>query len=387
MHVSLLIGTLAFFISFIATPVWHHIANRIGFVAQPGPRRIHRTPVPTAGGLVVFVAYWGGLFLSGEVAASFTDKLPLLIGTTFIVLLGLVDDLYDLKPSVKLAGQILAAAVFVIPAWHEPLYLSDGYALSGAWSGLLALLWLVAMSNMFNIIDGLDGLATGVAIVVTVPLFVLAWKHELVSAALSAAAVFGAAAGFLRYNAHPARLFLGDSGGMFLGFVLGVVSLQAVLRGPLTVASPIALLIVAVPVLDTTCAIIRRVSRGQPIAQADAMHIHHQLLRHGRNMRQAVFFLYGVSAVTAAAALLLAWFGTWHGWIVVTICSFVGFVWAQRLGVLGDALPGVGVKSEPPQGQSVPLKLRPFESREPSFVTSERVDFHEETGKFRGIAK
>lgn len=335
--------------------------------------------------MAVFIAFWSALFIHrGSFAVI--GVWPLLLGSLLIVSLGVVDDLLDLKPSVKLVGQLLAAVAFVVPAASSLIADGGQSALSVVVGGLVAVGWLTAMSNMFNIVDGLDGLATGIGGIASVPLFIIAWQSGLLLPALYAVALFGASLGFLRYNVNPARLFLGDTGGMLIGYVLGVVSLQ-LMKPPGSAMLPAAvLLVIAVPLLDTAAAVLRRVSEGRPIAQADAMHIHHQLLRHGYSMRRAVHFLYAVGALAAVAALIVTFINVWFGWIVVVLSTVAGLAWAARLGALGGRWFSVSGADRRRSGAK-PLRLRKFESHGSPFIPSEHVEFGEETGKFRGIAK
>lgn len=341
---------------------------------------MHVIPTPTAGGVVVFIAIWGALYghLGPEGVAGFGGRM--FWAAAAILLLGLADDIFDLKPGVKLLGQIVAALVFVVPEARAAAksFLFETTAVSGFWVGFVSALWLVAMANIFNIIDGLDGLAGGVALIAAIPLFALAWWQGHVEAALISAALIGAVLGFLRYNAHPARLFLGDTGGMLLGFVVGIVSLHIMDIGPSATVSPaIVLLIVAVPMFDTFFAVVRRWSRGEPLARADAMHIHHQLLKHGFTTPQAVGRLYALGATAAVAALVLAGRDHWYGWVALAVASALAIPWAWRLGVIGAAssdAPGAFIDGE-------------RDTRPSRLTASESVDFREETGKFRGIAK
>lgn len=364
--------------SFGLTPLWQHIAARLGVLAHPGPRRIHRVPTPTAGGVVVFASFWLAFLVHGGFEALGPYAVPLLLGSGAVVLLGFVDDLFDLKPFVKLSGQMAAAALLVAWASEGGLLSFAPFPASPAWGGLFAVGWLVAMTNIFNIIDGLDGLASGLAAISAFGLLALsAWQGQA-EAALAAAGLVGAAVGFLRYNVNPARLFLGDAGGMFLGFVLGFASLQGVLSGPQPVGPAVPLLAVGVPLLDTFFAVVRRAGDGNPIARGDAKHIHHQLVRHGLATARAVWLLYGVAALLAGAAFAAAGSRPWHGWAALVAFVLVAWPWARRLGVLGEfrAWAGKGAATDSRGDVAIPR-----------LVASKSVDFHEETGKFQGIAK
>lgn len=373
----LLIGATALLVSFGLTPLWQHFAARLGVLAHPGPRRIHRVPTPTAGGVVVFVSFWSALLVHGAFDVFGLYGTPLLIGSLAVVTLGLVDDLLDLRPVVKLIGQIAAAGVLVAGAAGGDLLSFPPFPASALWGGLFAVGWIVAMTNIFNIIDGLDGLASGLAVISSCGLLALAAWQGQGEAALAAAALIGAAIGFLRYNVNPARLFLGDAGGMFLGFVLGFASLQGVLGGPRPIPLAVPLLVVGVPLLDTFFAIVRRAGDGQPIARGDAKHIHHQLVRNGVAAPRAVWLLYSVAGLLAAAAFAAARSAPWHGWAALTLFAVFAWPWARKLGVLGEFRAWAG-KGDAKTQSEAPI---------PRLVPSETVDFHEETGKFQGIAK
>lgn len=375
-----MIGATALVVSLVLTPLWQHLAHRLRLEARPGPRRVHLVATPTAGGVPVFIAIWTGLYTHS--GGAFTGGGMLLWATAAIVVLGLADDMYDLKPGIKVAGQLVAALLFIVPAIATntvPIVLDVSTA--SPWlDAIIVVAWLVATANMFNIIDGLDGLAGGVAVIATAPLLALAFVAGAWETVVLGAALIGAVLGFLRYNVHPARLFLGDAGGMLLGFIVGVLSLQTVaaVKSAASSLSPaVVLLAVTVPLFDTWFAVLRRWSRGQPLAQADAMHIHHRLLRHGLTTRQAVTLLYGVSIVTSAAAFVLARQTTWYSWAALLFCAFAALPWARRLGVLGSAIGDDGQSWNEPHGDQKIARL----------VSSESVEFREETGKFQGIAK
>ena len=340
-------------VSLVLTPILRAAAQRVGLMANPGPRRIHRRPVPTAGGLAIYLGFW----IPVLVAQGWNDTLVgLLAGSTLITLVGLIDDYVELKPGAKLLGQLVAAGVlvhfgtriqFVTNPFGGMLYL-------GAWGIPLTILWIVAITNMLNLIDGLDGLAAGIASIAALPLLVIAWQREQFFVAFLTAALIGSTVGFLRYNFNPARVFMGDTGGMLLGFMLGAISVEGALKGATSIALSIPILTLGVPVLDTTCAVLRRFMNGRPISQRDDQHLHHQLLRAGLSQRQAVLLLYSISAALAAVALALVLVRatTAQASAVLVLLGMVLLAWARRLGVLGDWPPSARLTrgSRPPIG-------------------------------------
>lgn len=333
-----LIGIVSSAATLLFTPVVRRLALRLGLVDKPGPRRLHLHAMPTSGGLAIFLGYW----LATLVVRGWDGELAgLLAASLLMVILGVIDDYVDLRPGVKLVGQVLAAAVFV-HSGHRVETLSGPFAgvIELGWlSGPLTLLWLVAVTNALNIIDGLDGLAAGMTSIAAVALLLMSVQLGEWSAALSAAALIGSTAAFLRYNFNPAQIFMGDTGGMFLGFMLGAVVVDGVLTGASGVAVSIPVLALGVPVFDTACAVIRRAAAGRPIAQADDGHLHHQLLRFGLSQRQAVLLLYGVGAVLAAAAVALLWATPLQAFLTAAAVAAAALPVARRLGVLGDLTP------------------------------------------------
>lgn len=338
-------------VSLVLTPILRAAAQRVGLMANPGPRRIHRRPVPTAGGLAIYLGFW----IPVLVAQGWNDTLVgLLAGSTLITLVGLIDDYVELKPGAKLLGQLVAAGVlvhfgtriqFVTNPFGGMLYL-------GAWGIPLTILWIVAITNMLNLIDGLDGLAAGIASIAALPLLVIAWQREQFFVAFLTAALIGSTIGFLRYNFNPARVFMGDTGGMLLGFMLGAISVEGALKGATSIALSIPILTLGVPFLDTACAVLRRFRHGRPISQRDDQHLHHQLLRAGLTQRQAVLLLYSISAALAVVAVVLVRASTAQASAVLVLLGALSLGWARRLGVLGDWPPSARLprSSRPPVG-------------------------------------
>ena len=308
------------------TPLVARLARRLGAMDHPGgPRKIHRYATPTLGGVAMLVGFLAAILTASllpefdALFASTSEPIALVVGALVIVAIGIADDLVGLPPTVKLAGQIVAAlvvAVFGIQLayfWIPGIPGVDILVLSTDLGLLLTVIALVAMINAVNLIDGLDGLAAGVAAIAGGAFFLFAMRSGMVSEAipssapLVAAMVVGVAVGFLVHNWHPARIFMGDTGAMLLGLLLGAGGVSYVGRTPAPSdvdfygAMPLLIpaLILAVPFLDTAYAVFRRIVRRAPISLADREHLHHRLLRMGHSHRRAVLVLYYWSAVAA----------------------------------------------------------------------------------------
>jgi UDP-GlcNAc:undecaprenyl-phosphate GlcNAc-1-phosphate transferase len=319
-------------VTWLVTPLVIRIAPWLGAVDQPGDRKIHHDPVPRIGGLAVFVGFVAGLLFAGWVTDSlrlgsqvsvYWQGLALAIGVMLIA--GLVDDIRGLSFRFKFAIQI-AAAVFVwfcgfrVETITHPL----GGALDlGALSLPVTVLWIVTITNALNLIDGLDGLATGIALITTTAVATIALVRAELGVTAASVALAGGLMGFLPYNSNPARIFLGDSGSMFLGFTLAVTSVRGSQKGPTIVAILAPLLVLGLPLLDTSLAVFRRLGRVHRsrtggsgalvhlvrnldhVFLPDRGHIHHRLLEAGLSHRLAVLVLYGVGIVFALCGLAI----------------------------------------------------------------------------------
>lgn len=313
-HYAFLI-VVAAFVTLLVTPLVRGYAIRHGLVQKPRVRDIHTKPVPRLGGIALFSGVivaigvqalgeiylgWGGMISGGGTVR--TRMTGVLIGFVVIFIVGLIDDLRPLSPGWKLVGQIAAASVLVVFGLRIE-YVGNPFGGGLIELGFLAipitLLYVVAFTNIVNLIDGLDGLAAGVTAISAVSFLAIAAQGNRLEAAAVAAALIGACAGFVRYNFHPASIIMGDSGALFLGFVLASVSLMGVLKSTAAIALAVPLLIMGVPIADTASAIIRRVAHRRPIGEADRGHIHHRLLGRGFDQRQTVLIIYGWSALLA----------------------------------------------------------------------------------------
>jgi len=317
-------------VTLVATPLVRRLSLRVGWIDHPSDRKVHPSPTPTAGGLAIYLGVLAGLaltrfipFLSSLYETS-SDLDAAIVGGTAIVVLGVIDDTRGASAAAKLAGQVLVAGILVLLGVQLLYFYFPGQgvlSLSADLAVPLTILWVVAMVNAVNLIDGLDGLAAGMVAIAAAAFFAYMVRSPggdvgPSTAALLSAVAAGTAIGFLPWNFHPARIFMGDSGALLLGLVLAVATISGVgrnLEGPsggdlAVVAIPVVvpLLVLAVPFLDVLLAIARRFRRGIGIAHADKEHIHHRLLDIGHSHRQAVLLMYLWSALISGCALAVA---------------------------------------------------------------------------------
>jgi UDP-GlcNAc:undecaprenyl-phosphate GlcNAc-1-phosphate transferase len=320
---------VSLFLVLLLTPLARRLAEWLGAVDMPHDRKVHENPTPTLGGVAIFLAVVLSLLLS-KILVSFSSALAkpegmvdavssyqllgIILASTFIFVLGAVDDMRHLSPWIKLAGQMMASLVLVsFGVEITTIALPRGNVLdltaSPILSILLTIIWMVAFTNIINLIDGLDGLAAGIATITAAAFFFYGSRvgadPNTLQAMVISAAVGGACLGFLRYNFNPASIFMGDSGAQFLGFILGAISIQGILKRTAVATLFTPMIILAVPILDTGLAILRRARKGKPFHYADKEHIHHRLLYIGHSQRQAVLIIYVWTAVLTAIALSL----------------------------------------------------------------------------------
>jgi UDP-GlcNAc:undecaprenyl-phosphate/decaprenyl-phosphate GlcNAc-1-phosphate transferase len=309
----------------VLTPAVGRVARVLGIVDEPVERRrIHLQAVPRLGGLALFL----GVFVPSLAFLDLSGPYRgILLGAAVATTVGMVDDFRGLPWWGKLAGQSAAAAIaidfgvridrftFPIVGIHELPY----------WAGVvLTLVWIVAIMNMVNFLDGLDGLAAGVCGISGVTFAVIALSLGKPEAAVLSAIIAGACLGFLRHNFYPARIFMGDSGALLLGFLLACVSIQGLLKTAATVALFFPLFALAVPILDTSFVVLRRLKHREPLYLPDQAHLHHRFLRRGFSQRRAVLYLYAWCTVLGGAALATRFVpfreaGQWHLWWTVVV--------------------------------------------------------------------
>src|SRR5690242_19117335 len=326
-HLQVVWGALvALVVVILLTPAVGGMARLLGAVDAPGGRRLNRSPVPRLGGLALFL----GIFVP---ELSFLhlghETRGLLLGSAVAVTVGAIDDFRGLRWFEKLAGQLLADGIPVgFGVWVDRFtFPVVGIHALPAWVGMpLTVIWIVAIMNMVNFLDGLDGLAAGVAAIAGGTFAVIALSLGKPDAAVLSAIVLGASLGFLRHNFYPARIFMGDSGALLLGFVLATVSVQGLLKTAATVALFFPLIVLAVPILDTSFVVARRLKHGLPVYAADRQHLHHRFVNIGFSQRRAAAYIYVWVATLAAAALATRFLhfrrhGQWHVWPTVGAAS------------------------------------------------------------------
>ena len=361
---SMLCGT-------ILTPIVRRLAHRFGLLDHAlSPRKIHGRPVPRLGGIAIVIGFYaplvGLLFFHSDVGSMFvadrSRAIGLFVGGIAIALLGLYDDLKGAGAVRKFVVQFLIAGFlyrlgFRIEALANPF--GDPIALG--WISLpFTLLWMVGVVNALNLIDGLDGLAGGVALVAVTITFLVSLQRGHPLMMLFSAALAGSIVGFLFYNFNPASIFMGDTGSMFLGFVLAATAVETNQKASTAVAVIIPTVALGLPIMDTLLAIGRRAWRGRPLFQADKEHIHHRLMERGLSHRQAVLVLYGFCVLLGLAALVLTYGNSSQAALLLVLLALAAVIFLRALGYFRL---GVSGSVERKRNRALRAAVRPFTQR------------------------
>ena len=319
-------------LSFLMTMPVRRLAVRIGAIDDPkDDRRMHKEPIPRMGGLAIFL----GFLVSALVFTPQMDRglLAILLGAVLIVGLGVADDKYTLPAKAKLLVQLLAAAVVVFYGDLRIDRLTNPFGSSlysywdlGLWAYPITIIWILAITNAVNFIDGLDGLACGVSGISSINLMIIALLVSNGQAAIWMAALTGACIGFLPHNFNPARIFMGDTGSNFLGFMLAVVSIQGLFKAYTVISFLVPILLLGLPIFDICFAVIRRVAHGQSPMQADRGHFHHRLIDMGFSQRQSVSIAYVLTGILGLSAVLLTVSGAVRTMIMLSVILVIGAV-------------------------------------------------------------
>jgi UDP-GlcNAc:undecaprenyl-phosphate GlcNAc-1-phosphate transferase len=330
-------GALAALIVLVLTPAVGGMARRVGAVDEPSRRRLNDLPVPRLGGIALFL----GVLVPSLALLDVTREVRgLLLGAATATMLGAVDDFRGLLWWQKLVGQVAAAGVptafgIYIDRFTFP-FITDPYLELPVWVGVPAtVIWIVALMNMVNFLDGLDGLAAGVCAIAGSTFAIIALSLGKPTAAIFSAIVAGACFGFLRHNFYPARIFMGDSGALLLGYALATIAIQGLLKTAATVALFFPLFMLAIPIVDTTFVLARRIKHGEKLYGADQAHLHFRFLRRGFSQRRAALTMYAWCVTLAGAALATRFVpfregGEWHLWptLLALAIGFVAFAFS-----------------------------------------------------------
>lgn len=326
---------LALIISLLLVPLVGKLAVKIGAVDQPNARKVHTRIMPRMGGLAIYISFFLVLFLSQGLTS---ELIGLFWGGTVLVLVGIVDDMKDIPAKVKLCGQILAACIVVAFGvrvdFMTNIFFGGMFQLS-IFSGPFTVLWIVSIINAVNLIDGLDGLAAGISTIAAITMAIVGYASGQYLMASMAMILIGATLGFLKYNFHPAKIFMGDTGSMFLGYNLAIFAVMGFAKSFTLLSLVPPLLVLAIPILDTLFAIIRRKMNHKPIFKPDKNHLHHCLLKYGFSHRDTVLIIYAVSAVLALCGLIMTYLNSTQGILLLVVISVLVIYGAMKLGVIG----------------------------------------------------
>lgn len=328
---------VSFAFTFATTPLVRRFAFKIGAIDIPKDnRRMHKKPTPRIGGLAIIFGFTVATLCFAQPSRQLYGTLA---GAAIIAIMGVIDDCKNLPAKLKFVIQIIAALVVVfagdikIDVFTNPNFLSDNpYWVLPEWlSVTLTVIWIVFITNAVNFIDGLDGLAAGVSAIMSISLVFISIRVGEYSIAILGIALMGSCFGFLPFNFNPAKIFMGDTGSTFLGFMLATLSIQGVFKSYAVISFAVPLLILGLPLFDALFAMIRRILRGQSPMTADRGHLHHRLVDMGFSQKQTVFILYAISGVLGITAVLLAESGVLRALLLV-ICVLILLLIGSMLG-------------------------------------------------------
>ncbi len=336
MHVKEIIYmiTIPFLFVLAITPFIKKVAKHVGAMDIPNERKVHKVPIPRLGGLGIYMGFILGYILFGTMSLRMN---AILIGSFIIIITGIVDDINPIPAKIKFLFQIIAASVVAI---YGKILLSDlsafGFYMNfGNFSYPITILFIVAIINCINLIDGLDGLAAGLSSIyfITIGIVIVGWMHTFDLDAVITFVMLGATLGFLCHNFNPAKIFMGDSGSMFLGYIIAVIALLGFKNVTLTtLLIPICLL--AIPIMDTLFAILRRIINKKPIGEPDKQHLHHQLLRLHLSHRNTVLVIYFVDILFALAMLTYMLYDRTVGVVIYAILFIIVFIFVIKTNII-----------------------------------------------------
>lgn len=303
---------IATMVSLVATPLVKKLAHKVGAIDIPkDDRRVHKRPIPRLGGLAIYLGFLISVLLFLEINKAIAG---MLVGASIIVLMGIIDDIKPLPAKIKLLIQIVAAFILIVFGiridFISNFFKSGEIIPLSIFSIPITIFWVVGITNTVNLIDGLDGLAAGISTIAAITLAYVAYVNQTIipnadQTAILTLIVAGACIGFLPYNFNPAKIFMGDTGSLFLGYILAAISINGSIKGATTLAIVVPILALGLPIFDTAFAILRRIYNGRPIMEADKGHLHHRLLSIGLCQKRAVLILYLISSMLGLSAAFL----------------------------------------------------------------------------------
>lgn len=323
----------------IVTPIVIKYSKKLHITDKPNARKIHQEPIPTLGGIAIAISFIVGLIIL-QPASDF--HLSILCGAAVILVLGIFDDIYDLSAKFKFVIQVLVACMVVFWGGLEVEFINlpfGGELEFGLFSELFTILWIVGITNAINLIDGLDGLAAGVSSIALIPITGMAMMMGDTYVTTMALILLFSVLGFLKYNFYPAKIFMGDTGALFLGFMISVLSLLG-FKNVTVVSFIIPIFILGVPISDTLIAMIRRKLNNRPMSSPDSSHLHHRLMQFGFSHKQTVLFIYLLSALFSVSAILFTMTTLWGSILILAVILFV-------LLILIDTLEMINSKFKP----------------------------------------
>ncbi|MEH7115664.1 MraY family glycosyltransferase [Neobacillus niacini] len=326
---------VCFTISILITPLVKKFAFLIGATDKPNRRKVHQSTMPRLGGLAIFISFIVGIMILKPINPA---SIAILIGSAIIVITGICDDLFELSAKYKLIGQLLAAFTVVFLGDLQVVFINlpfGGHLELGYLSIPFTILWIVGITNAINLIDGLDGLAAGVSSIALVTISGMALiQGNLFVVAVGTIVLMGTL-GFLFYNFHPASIFMGDTGALFLGFIISVLSLLGY-KNVTFISFIIPVIILGVPISDTFFAIMRRIINHQPLSAPDKSHLHHCLLRLGYSHRQTVLLIYAMASMFGLVAVIYSQARIGVSVLLIGVLIIVMELIAEKIGLMGN---------------------------------------------------
>jgi len=325
---------VSFLLSIAMTPLIKRFALLIGATDQPNHRKVHQSIMPRIGGLAIFISFMAGIFLIRPVNEY---SFGILLGCLIIIITGFCDDMFELPAKYKMLGQLAAACSVVFLGGLQVVFINlpfGGQLQFGLLSIPFTILWIVGITNAINLIDGLDGLAAGVSSIALITISGIALIQGNLFVVSVGLIVLASTLGFLFYNFHPASIFMGDTGALFLGFIISVLSLLG-FKNVTFISFVIPVIILGVPISDTLFAIIRRIINKQPLSAPDKSHLHHCMLRMGFSHRQTVLLIYAMSAFFGLVAIIYSQARIGGALVLIGVIILLIEIIAEKIGLMG----------------------------------------------------